>query len=203
MACKPLGTSAAVLVVLQLGEGRLGAAVEPRQHERLRVGLLELLDTALAQVVEDLLARGPAVQERGEGGAVVRGDELEQLGTDVPLVGRRLHSFAGGAAQLALEAPLDGAPEAEQLGVPLAVVGHALETAVVQLVDHPQGQLDVVVPGDLTGSEGQGGIAVSLTGECLDDVPADRPAFLGQVHGLDLRLRVVVKYPARAKNAPP
>ena len=81
-----LGSPAAVLVVLQLGEGCLGRTVETGEHERLRVGLLELLDAALAQEVAHLLARGPPVQERGERRTVVGRDEVEQLATDVPVV---------------------------------------------------------------------------------------------------------------------
>ena len=123
----------------------MAAAVEARQHERLRVGLLELLDAALAQEVEHLLARGPAVQERREGGAVVRGDECEELGADVALV-----AVDSGRSRVAARSSRSKrrsrlAAQAEQLGVPLAVVGHVLEAAVVQLVEDPQGQLDVVV----------------------------------------------------------
>ena len=48
------------------------------------------------------------------------------------------------AAQRVEEQPLKLAPEGEQRGVPLLLVGHAVEPAVVHLVAAVEGELQVV-----------------------------------------------------------
>src|SRR5690606_21078343 len=58
-----LGATRSVLVVLQLGQSYLDAPRQARQREGLRVGLLEVIDAAQAQVFGDLVAVGVLLDE--------------------------------------------------------------------------------------------------------------------------------------------
>ena len=137
---EPVGVAAAVLVVLQLHQRGLGRRGEPRHDPRGRVGLLEVIDRAMPQELEHLLAIGLALDERGDRRPVVVGDEGEQRLRERPV--ERRCGLA--CPELGLEVALERAAQVEDVRVPLQLVVDVLEPGVVQLVHRPQRDLDVV-----------------------------------------------------------
>ena len=135
-----LRVATAVLVVLQLHHRRLDRIGQARDRPRGVVGLLERVDRLVPQELQRLLLRGGAVQVRGGRRAVVRGDEREEVLGEVARGGR----FRGPLTQLLLQLLLEPPPERDQLRVPFQLVGHVVETAVVQLEQGPQRDLGVV-----------------------------------------------------------
>ncbi len=189
----PVRAAGAVLVVLQLHQGDLGTVGQPRDRPGVRVGLLELVDAAVDQHLLELLGRGLAVQVLGERGPVERGDQPEQLLREVGVGTRRgdtgVHGLAARGAERSLVDRLELAADGEQLRLPLPAVVDPVEPAVVQLVEHPQRQVQVVVGQRrgragcrACGSHGRG-VEHDLAGEYVDEVGAQRAAGCGQVHG--------------------
>ena len=195
-----LRSAGAELVVLDLGERDLGSALESRQQERLGVGLLELLQAALAEVLEHLLAVGVPVQEGGHRRAGVPGHQREQCVGDVHLVVDPAQHGTRGLAQLALEATLDRPAKAQQLGVPLVVTGTVVEAPVVQLVEDPQGELDVGVRGHGLGAQDdgrRGRPSAPGASEHREHVAADGTTWLGEAASTAFRaVKSIEMYPA-------
>ncbi len=139
----PVRPAAAVLVVLQLHQRRLDRIGQARDGPRVRVGLLEVVDAPLHQELAHLLHRRRLVHVRRGGGPLDVLDHLEQPLGEV-LAGSRV-GRAGQLPERGLERHLQGSAQRQQVRSPLQRGVHSLETAVVQLVEHPQRELEVVV----------------------------------------------------------
>jgi hypothetical protein len=185
-----LGAAGAVLVVLQLGERDLRAPLEPGEHERLRVGLLEVVDALVDEVLAELVLGRLPLHVRREGGSGHRLGDVEEPRGDVPPgLQRVLHPLLGGEAQLCEQPVLERAAHADEPGVPLPLVVDAVEAPVVELVEHPQGELHVLV-GEQVDVVGQGlhrsheHLLVEQVApvEGPDQGRAQRSAFTGEVH---------------------
>ena len=138
-----LRAAAAVLVVQELGQRRLGRPGEPRQYPGARVGLLEVVHRPHAQQVEDLLDRRLSTHVRRHRGALELLDHLEHRLSEVAVDG-----YTGEAgAQPALELGLEVGAYGQQARVPLGMVVGVVEAAVVQLVQGPQRQRGIGVVG--------------------------------------------------------
>ena len=137
--CRRLGSPAPYSSYSSSIRRGLGPHAEPRHHPRGRVGLHEVVDRADPGQLQHLLAGRVAVHVRGDRGAVVLGDPVEEV-VDEAQPGRRGEP----GAQPLLEVALEQGAHPEQLRVPLEVVRHAGEVAVVQLVQHPQRERGVV-----------------------------------------------------------
>jgi hypothetical protein len=164
-----LGPAGAVLVVLHRDDRRLDLPLEARHDERLRVGLLEVVDGAVRDVLAQLPALAAVGQVPRRAGAA---DRLEQQrgegGLDVVAAG-------GVPAQRVEEGPLELRAQAEHVGVPLERVVHARLRPVVQLVGQVERELEVVaVRVDVGARHGQ---AVGRAGahERLQQRLAERP----------------------------
>jgi hypothetical protein len=170
-----VGVARAVLVVLQLHQRGLGAHAEPRHDPGRGVGLHQVVDRADPGQLQDLLARRVAVHVRGERGAVVLADPVEEVVDEVqPRRGREP------GAQPLLEVTLEHGPQPEQLGVPLQVVRHPGEVSVVQLLQHPERERGVVGGG--ARERGQNGEEVVARSERTEEGLGQRASWGRQIH---------------------
>ena len=145
-AVQPLRPACPELVVQQLGEGDLCRPAQPRQHERLRVRLLQVVDAALHQELEHLLPRRVPAQVRRQGRPLDHLGHREQTVRNGSLRLQSLLDDVGGPEpQLGQEPVLQGTAQTEEVGVPLPAVVDVVEAGVVQLVGSPQGGVHVVV----------------------------------------------------------
>jgi len=173
---QPVRVAAAVLVVLQLHERRLGPHAEPGHHPRRRVGLLEVVQRADAEELEHLLAVGVAVHVTGHRRPVLVGQPVEEVLDDAQTGGRRPP-----LPQARLEVALEHSPQPDQLGVPLQHVGHALDASVVELVERPQSERGVL---RLGGTHRQDRVEVVGPGpQCTEEGLGQRATRLGHLHG--------------------
>lgn len=143
------GPPAAVLVGLDLDQCGFGPPGQSRDRPGVRVGLLEVVDGALHQELPQL------------GDGRVPGNEGREARTGVPTGQReqrcgdrfggpdRLDISRNRSAQRILEGDLDPGPRPQQLGGPLPAFVHPVQTAIVQLVQAQQGQLEIVVRQDV------------------------------------------------------
>ena len=146
----PLRPPAAVLVGLDLDECRLDGAAQPWDGPGVRVGLLEVVDRPHDEQLAELLELGSPCEVRRESRFAGRFGELVQRGDHLGGgESRRVGRHQG--AQRGLEALLQPRPQRHQVGVPLPAVVNALQAAVVQLVEHRERQLDLVVAQDVLG----------------------------------------------------
>ena len=119
-AVQPLRTTAAELVVLQLGEGDLRGTVEARDRPGVRIALLEVVEAALHQELEVLVRAGVAPEEvRERDAGVIRRDRDQLVGHRVLLVGK-LDDRAAVRPELGLELRLQARAYGEQGRVPLS-----------------------------------------------------------------------------------
>ena len=127
------------------------------------------------------------VQEGGQRRAAVPGRQREQCVADVHLVVDPAQQVARGLPQLTLEAALDRPAKPQQLGVPLVVTGTVVEAAVVELVEDPQGELDVGIRGHgLRSQDDRRRRAPSVLGtsEHREHMAAHGTTWLGKQHRL-------------------
>ncbi len=142
-----LNAAGAVLVVLHRDQRRLGLAVEAGDDPRLGIGLLQVVDRAVSHVLPELPVFAPL-------GQVVRrpvpaeGLHQQRVQGAVDVVASGHPGPQGGQ-----ERALHRGPEPQQVGVPLQVVVHPGEGAVVQLVADVEGELQVVPEGVTRGRQ--------------------------------------------------
>ena len=99
----------------------------------MRVGLPQVVDRPLPQEVAHLADVGVPGDPRGHRRAVVGGHQCLQLAPDGLVLGGAF-GLRDLAAQRFLEHPLEGGTSAQDVGVPLAIVGHTVEAVVVPQV---------------------------------------------------------------------
>ncbi len=109
-----LGAAGAVLVELDLQQGRLGGTAQPGHHPRVRVGLLELVDGPVREQLEQAAPPARPVQVREYvRGVVVRAQveqRLRDVSAAVPPRERCVDGGVGALAQRGLEPLLDLTP---------------------------------------------------------------------------------------------
>jgi hypothetical protein len=132
---------AAVLVGLDLDQRSLGASAQPRQRPAVRVGLLELVDRAMRDELDELAAIGPTLEVLRQRRPVVGGDQFGQPIRHRTPARRNDHVAAQRAQQVLLEIAAQG----DGSRLPLPGLGHVLEPAVVEFEEDPQRQLEVLV----------------------------------------------------------
>ena len=196
----------AVLVGLDLHQGRLGRSGQSGDRPGVRIGFLELqqrpVDGELAEVVEGAVVG----QERRQGRPGRHPHEVPEHLGDPP--GRVLlpvgsHCVGGGppargirqrgqghrlprATKAEPQVLLEPSAHAQQGGLPLPLVRDPREPAVVKLVEAVEGEGAVLARQRVV--VGFGGLAEGAhrAAEDVDEVGAERAAWLGQGGGAEL-----------------
>ena len=168
----PSRIPAPVLVVLDLHQQRLGAADEPRDPPRVRVGLLQVVRRPVDQQLTDLRERRVSLDEGCERSSVERPASAWRASRTSPAANGCVTVDL--TTETAFERSLQFLAQLEHPRIPLAFVGHPGESAVVLLVGEVQREVEVVVADRIDRRRGPPRSAPPA--ECSQHRVADRTA---------------------------